>query len=118
MSVAINAGERPRAAAFGSETRPFLESANGLRPLPAAAAFGRFQGRSLFEVKQEKNGRACQRWDSRFIPCSFTWRIDSSEILHSRNISSTALHSSTEYLGKITHLQISQVKRLWGQVWT
>ena len=64
MSVAINAGERPRAAAFGSDPRPFLESANGLRPLPAAAAFGRFQGRSLFEVKQEKNGRACQRWDS------------------------------------------------------
>ena len=63
MSVAINAGERPRAAAFGSDPRPFLESANGLRPLPAAAAFGRFQGRSLFEVKQEKNGRACQRWD-------------------------------------------------------
>ena len=54
MSVAINAGERPRAAAFGSDPRPFLESANGLRPLPAAAAFGRFQGRSLFEVKQEK----------------------------------------------------------------
>ena len=64
MSVAINAGERPRAAAFGSDPRPFLESANGLRPLPAAAAFGRFQGRSLFEVKQEKNGRACQRWDT------------------------------------------------------
>ena len=54
MCVAINAGERPRAAAFGSDPRPFLESANGLRPLPAAAAFGRFQGRSLFEVKQEK----------------------------------------------------------------
>ena len=54
MSVAINAGERPRAAAFGSDPRPFLESANGLRPLPAAAAFGQFQGRSLFEVKQEK----------------------------------------------------------------
>ena len=63
MSVAINAGERPRAAAFGSDPRPFLESANGLRSLPAAAAFGLFQGRSLFEVKQEKNGRACQRWD-------------------------------------------------------
>ena len=36
MSVAINAGERPRAAAFGSDPRPFLESANGLRPLPSA----------------------------------------------------------------------------------
>ena len=54
MCVAINAGERPRAAAFGSDPQLFLESANGLRPLPSAAAFGRFQGRSLFEVHKKK----------------------------------------------------------------
>ena len=40
--VTINAGERPRTAAFGSGPRPVLRSANGLRPLPSAAAFGQF----------------------------------------------------------------------------
>ena len=35
MFVTINGGERPRAAAFGSDPRPFLESSNGLRPLPS-----------------------------------------------------------------------------------
>ena len=38
-----------RAAAFGSGPRPFLGYDNGLRPLPSAAAFGRFVTRSLSE---------------------------------------------------------------------
>ena len=33
----INAGERPRTAAFGSGPQPVLGSANGLRPLPSAS---------------------------------------------------------------------------------
>ena len=54
MLVTVNGGERPRAAAFGSDPRPFLKSSNGLRPLPSAAAFGQFQGRSLFETNKKK----------------------------------------------------------------
>ena len=54
MFVTTNGGERPRAAAFGSDPRPFLESSNGLRPLPSAAAFGQFQRRSLFETNKKK----------------------------------------------------------------
>ena len=50
-----------QAAAYGSGPRPFLGCDNGLRPLPSAAAFGRFEGRSLFEDLLIKNARACQR---------------------------------------------------------
>ena len=57
MLVTIYGGERPRAAAFGSDPRPFLESSYGLRPLPSAAAFGQFQRRSLFETNKKKRSR-------------------------------------------------------------
>ena len=59
MFVTINGGEQPRAAAFGSDTRPFLESSNGLRPLPLASF-----NEGACSTPTRKNGRACQRWDT------------------------------------------------------
>ena len=55
--VTINAGERPRTAAFGSGPRPVLGSRNGsgLRPVLKKELV------RLSTIK--KNGRACQRWD-------------------------------------------------------
>ena len=55
MLVTINGGERPRAAAFGSDRRPFLllESSNGLRPLPSAS----FNERACSRPTRKKRSR-------------------------------------------------------------